>query len=279
MSAMEDLRVQNFDVPPHPKVKGLPGATLCPTDSASVPFGWPEFFSRFAHEFRTPLQVVLGYSELLGEEDLTPEQKEAVEAIQCAGRHLLALVADSLDLGLSESRNRVLRFEAIECSGLLADVVLQIRPLCAGKSITVAVGEAPSNPVLADRRRLVQVLLNLLSNAVKFTPDGGSIELLCSASDGEHVRFEVRDSGPGIPTAGLARLFRPFERLAPEIPGAGLGLAICRSLVEEMGGTLGATSAVGLGSTFWFELPVASVEVVSAPRDTGMLVGQSKLCA
>lgn len=261
-----------------PDLSEPPGRTLSPPVVAAEQFGWPEFFLRFAHEFRTPLQVVLGYSELLAADDLAPDQKEAVEAIRCAGHHLMALVADSLELGLSESRHRPLRLETVDCSRVLTDVELQVRPLTASKNILITV-ETARTSVLADRRRLVQVLFNLLSNAVKFSPEGGSVVLSCSSPEEGHVRFEVRDSGPGVPAEGLARIFRPFERLEPDVPGTGLGLAICRSLIDEMGGALGATSSAGLGSTFWFELPVPAVRAVMAPRGYDMRTHAGRLTA
>lgn len=268
--------MERIDAPPY--LNEPPGSTSFPPVAAARPFEWPEFFLRFAHEFRTPLQVVLGYSELLGADALAPEQREAVEAIQYAGRHLLELVADSLDLGLSESRHRALHVEAVDCSRLLTDVELQVRPLAASKDMLIVVETACAS-VLADRRRLVQVLFNLLSNAVKFSPEGGRIVLSCAAPERGHVRFEVRDSGPGVSTEGLARIFRPFERLAPDVPGTGLGLAICRSLIDEMGGTLGATSSVGLGSTFWFELPVPNLRAATAPMAHDMRTGRGRLSA
>ena len=221
-----------------------------------------EFLSRMSHELRTPLNAILGFSQLLELSPLSEPDARGVGYILQAGRHLVSLVDEVLDLARVEAGELGLNLTALpfdklaqECAGLVARSA-QLR----GITCTVEVCPACQVPVWADEQRLRQVLLNLLSNAIKYNQVDGQISLRCEQMPTGHVRLLVRDTGPGIPPGGLSRLFVPFDRLgqeSSEVEGTGLGLVVSRSLVEAMGGHLGVDSEVGRGSTFWVELPVA----------------------
>jgi signal transduction histidine kinase/ActR/RegA family two-component response regulator len=219
-----------------------------------------EFLSRMSHEFRTPLNAILGFGQLLELSELSDEDEEAVGHIVKAGRHLLALVNDVLDLSRIEAGAMTISLEPVHTGELLDDATALIRPLADARSITLVV--RPENCdayIRTDRQRCRQILLNLLSNAVKYNHDGGEVQVLCERRGSDQLRVSVRDSGPGIDPARQQRLFEPFERLGAEgsgIEGTGLGLALTKQLVHAMGGEIGVTSATGEGSTFWIDLPL-----------------------
>lgn len=220
-----------------------------------------QFLSTMSHELRTPLNAVLGFSDLLSEERYGPlneRQRRYVTHIHTGGTHLLRLINDILDLSKIEAGHLQLAIESVSVSSSFAEVLDTMRPLADKKSQTLVQHAVPDLSVRADATRFKQVLMNLLGNAIKFTPDGGKIELAAQRL-GEVVRVEVRDSGPGIPPGEQQRIFEAFYRLrqpdkAPE--GTGLGLAITRRLVELHGGHLGIESQPGLGSCFYFTLPI-----------------------
>jgi len=227
-----------------------------------------EFLSRMSHELRTPLNAILGFGQVLEMEPLVPEQREGVGHILKAGRHLLGLIDEVLDIARIEAGRMRLSLEPVSVKQVLDEVRSLIRPLAAERKMQfeVRAPEVAALYALADRQRLNQVLLNLLSNAVKYTPEGGTVTLVCEEAAGGRVRFEVRDTGPGIPPEKLGQLFTPFERLGVSgVEGTGLGLALSKGLAEAMGGTIGAESRVGQGSTFWVEL--ARVENANAEAE------------
>jgi signal transduction histidine kinase len=221
-----------------------------------------EFLSRMSHELRTPLNAILGFGQLLQLDDLPQEQAESVEHILGAGRHLIGLINEVLDLARIESGRLDLSPEAVEVYEVLKDTVDLIGPLAAERELTV---EAPSPPecswtVQADRQRLKQILLNLASNAVKYNRHGGSISLTCHAAEDGRLRIAVADTGPGIATDKLPRLFTQFDRLGAEhsnVQGTGMGLTLAKRLAEAMGGALTADSVEGQGTTFTLELALA----------------------
>jgi signal transduction histidine kinase len=219
-----------------------------------------EFLSRMSHELRTPLNAILGFGQLLELEDLTVEQAECVAHMLNGGRHLLGLIDEVLDISRIESGSLALSPEPVDLPAVVRDTVDLVGPLAAARQITVD-GPDPGEgglTVRADRQRLKQVLLNLASNAVKYNRHGGTIRVGCAPAGPGRVAVAVADSGPGIPPDKLARLFTPFDRLGAEhteVQGTGMGLALSRGLVEAMGGTLTAESAVGEGTTFTLELP------------------------
>jgi len=229
-----------------------------------------EFLSRMSHELRTPLNAILGFAQLLELDMLPVEQQASVDQIQRAGQHLLSLINEVLDISRIESGRLSLSLEPVDVGGLLDEVTMLLTPAAeaAGLSLTVASGEERGAFVRADRQRLLQVLLNLGSNALKYNERGGSVSFRTSFSAQDRVRFEVRDTGPGIPLDQQDQLFVPFSRLGAErsaVEGTGVGLALSKQLVELMGGAIGVESLPGHGSTFWVELGSAR----SKPTDKG----------
>ncbi|MDQ7858218.1 MAG: PAS domain S-box protein [Armatimonadota bacterium] len=227
-----------------------------------------EFLSRMSHEFRTPLNAILGFAQLL-QLEAGAEHQESVGHIMTAGRHLLDLVNEILDISGIESGRLRLTSEPVDAAAVVAEAADLMRPMAEGRRVAVEVDAASLRGlhVLADRQRLKQVLLNLLSNAVKFNVDGGRVIVRGAGDDAP--RLCVTDTGPGIAPEARSRLFRPFERLGAAqsgIEGTGLGLALCKSLIEAMGGAVGVDSAPGCGSTFWVELPAAEAPAQDALR-------------
>lgn len=218
-----------------------------------------EFLSRMSHELRTPLNAILGFGQLLETSTLTPDDEEGVGYILKAGRHLLALIDDVLDLSRIEAGMMTISLETVHAAELIEDTLALIRPLARSRTIDVrADGVDCDAYVMTDRQRGRQVLLNLLSNAVKYNHDGGWVEVACTSHEGV-LRISVEDSGPGIDPARLPQLFEPFERLGAEtsgVEGTGLGLALTKQLVERLGGHIDLDSTPGAGSRFWVDLPL-----------------------
>ena len=217
-----------------------------------------EFLSRMSHELRTPMNSILGFAQILARKPLPPDQMRSVDYILKAGRHLLELINEVLDIARIEANRMQLSLEPVGVNSILSEARNLIQPLASQRQcrIEARLDTAFDWHVRADRQRLNQVLLNLLSNAVKFNRPDGAVFLTSeySAEDGvERVWIRVRDTGPGIAAEKLDRLFIPFERLGADqsgIEGTGLGLALSKRLVEAMGGTLTVESTEGEGSTF-----------------------------
>jgi PAS domain S-box-containing protein len=229
-----------------------------------------EFLSRMSHELRTPMNSILGFGQLLAKHELSEEQRRSVDHILRAGKHLLKLIDEVLDISRIEANRQQLSIESVSVGAVVQEAVSLIRPLAAQHGCRVAddSGEACEHYVCADGQRLTQVLLNLLSNAVKYNRPGGSVALSCGVVEAVGVaprlRISVRDTGRGIPEEKLDQLFVPFSRLGAEqsdIEGTGLGLALSKRLVEAMGGAIGVRSVVGAGSTFSVELPLTESPV------------------
>ncbi|WP_371324667.1 ATP-binding protein [Dechloromonas sp. ZY10] len=230
-----------------------------------------EFLSRMSHELRTPLNAILGFAQVLelgGGSSLKPDQQEYVGHILQGGRHLLSLINEVLDLSAIEAGKLSIDHQEVNLGDLCRECLSLISPLAANRDITLR-QELPSDAtVLADRKRLKQVLLNLLSNAIKYNRPAGEVRVEAS-SDGDWLRLEVHDTGQGISHTQAERVFQPFERLGrEEIEGTGIGLAITRRLVELMGGEIGFDSQPGQGTCFWLRLPAACRTTVptSGPR-------------
>jgi signal transduction histidine kinase/CheY-like chemotaxis protein len=219
-----------------------------------------EFLSRMSHELRTPLNAILGFGQLLELSSLDDEDAEGVGYILKAGRHLLSLIDDVLDLSRIEAGMLTISLEPVEAAELIGDAVDLIRPLADSRSIRLTIdGGECARYVMTDRQRCRQILLNLLSNAVKYNRDGGDVDVSCALVGEELLRMAVRDTGPGIDPARIDRLFEPFDRLGAEssgVEGTGLGLALTKQLAERLGGSIGVHTAPGEGSTFWIDLPV-----------------------
>jgi len=234
-----------------------------------------EFLSRMSHELRTPLNAILGFSQLLSLEPLNPEQRDSVDHIVKAGKHLLELINEVLDISRIESGRLSLSPEPTAVDEVLRETLDLVRPLAMERGISLS--EEPREPdlhVLADRQRLRQVLLNLLTNAVKYNRHAGSVMVSCKYSGNGNLRLAVSDTGPGIDAAKVARLFTPFDRLGAEqtsVEGTGLGLTLSKRLVEAMGGSIGVESTTGAGSTFWIELPLTEGYLEREERVSGGL--------
>ena len=220
-----------------------------------------DFLAHMSHELRTPLNAVLGYAQLLERRDLAEADLSAVRTIHRSGEHLLSLITDLLDLSKIEAGRMELRAAPVRLRQAIAAVaeMVQVRAQEKGLAFQCVVAEDAPEAILADDKRLRQILLNLLSNAVKFT-GGGRVSLRVSMLDHDAeaatLRFEVQDSGPGIAPDELERIFQPFEQVG-EIQrregGTGLGLAIGRQLAGLMGATIQVQSRLGQGACFWFE--------------------------
>jgi signal transduction histidine kinase/CheY-like chemotaxis protein len=227
-----------------------------------------EFLARMSHELRTPLNAVIGYAQILKMDGgLTSRQRAGLDNIQAGGEHLLTLIVDILDLARIEAGRIELFPAAVQLKALLGSVsdIVRLRAEEKGLLFNVVIGEGLPTTVVADEKRLRQVLINLLGNATKFT-DAGHVTLRVDRLEAPteagamRVRFAVSDSGVGIEPEALPRLFRPFEQAGEahrRAAGTGLGLSISRQLVELMGGHLQVHSEPGAGSLFWFELALA----------------------
>lgn len=221
-----------------------------------------EFISRISHELRTPMNSILGFSQLLEtdhSEPLSERQQEFVAHILGAGQHLLILIDEVLDLSRIESGRMQLFMEMVDPGEVLQECVHLIQPLAEKHRVILEVRETPKTvpAVRADRTRLKQILLNLMSNAVKYNHAGGRAMVMCDEVSDEVIRISVTDTGPGLPEGRKDEVFEPFARLGAErseVEGTGIGLSITKRLVELMGGTLGVQSTPGEGSTFWVAL-------------------------
>ena len=224
-----------------------------------------DFLSRMSHELRTPMNSILGFGQLLQRGGLPQDQARSVDHILKAGRHLLNLINEVLEIARIEANQQQLSLEPVHAATLLNEALALVRPTAEQRPVQLALHPPHGSDayVRADQQRLMQVLLNLLSNAIKYNRPGGAVELLTRPVDGTDespfLAIGVRDTGPGIPADRLGELFVAFSRLGAErsgIEGTGLGLALSQRLVEAMGGRLRVESTVGEGSTFWVELPV-----------------------
>lgn len=220
-----------------------------------------EFLARMSHELRTPLCAVLGFAQLLELDELSTDQTQAVQHILKAGRHLLTLVDEVLDVSRIETGAMVLALKSVEPFSVVSETLKMMQPMAETYGIRLRL--EPSNiplSVIADVQRFKQILLNLLSNAVKYNRSGGQVSVKCGQVNDNLVRLEVRDTGTGIPAEKMSRLFTPFERLGAEetgIEGNGLGLTLTKHLVEAMHGHLQVRSEEGHGTTVWVDLPKA----------------------
>lgn len=212
------------------------------------------------HELRTPLNAILGFAQLMKMDDLSQEHDESVGRIVVAGKHLLTLINEVLDIASLQAGRMSLSVEPVSVAEVVSASLSLISPLVQQRDLVLD-SSLPDETVYvsADPQRLKQVLLNLLSNAAKYNSVAGTITVTGIEQDGTY-RIEVTDTGPGIPRDKLARIFVPFDRLGAEadsIEGTGLGLPLSKELVDAMGGRLGVNSAPGAGTTFFVELPVA----------------------
>ena len=228
-----------------------------------------EFLSRMSHELRTPMNAILGFSQLLELRSLPERDLGSVRHIHRAGEHLLALIDDLLDITRIETEQLKVSLRAVSLAEVLIEAERLVRAQAAQHEIALTIDHAGCRVnVPADPTRLRQVVVNLLTNAVKYNRQGGRVDVQCGPGAAGRVRLSVRDSGRGIAADKIGRLFQPFDRLDiddPAIPGTGIGLALSKQLVEMMGGTIGAQSVAGVGSTFWIEFDRAHEAQAEAP--------------
>jgi PAS domain S-box-containing protein len=224
-----------------------------------------QFLSRTSHELRTPLNAVIGFAQLLQmAERLDSDDQESVEEILKAGRHLLELINEILDISSIDSGQMTLSVTSVSVNELLQEALSFVGAWARDRDVQLQWTAPPDRHwhVLADGRRLKQVLLNLLSNAVKYNRSGGTVTVECwptQATPTPALRICVKDNGFGLSAEKIGRLFTPFDRLGAEqtgIEGTGLGLAYSKRMVTAMGGTLGMESMIGTGSAFWVDLPL-----------------------
>ncbi|MBS1728628.1 MAG: response regulator [Armatimonadetes bacterium] len=220
-----------------------------------------EFLSRMSHELRTPLNAILGFGQLLEMEVISDRQAENVGQILIAGRHLLNLVNDILDIARIETRKVNLSVEKVNLREVIEESFALLGPIATKNSITLEIEDLNCPDVWSDRQRLKQVALNLLSNGIKYNQAGGRVTVRAH-HHAEGLILEVSDNGIGIESQYLDRLFTPFDRLGSDnsqVEGSGLGLALSKTLVEAMGASMEVQSTYGKGSTFAIHFRKSSI--------------------
>ena len=225
-----------------------------------------DFISRMSHELRTPLNAILGFAQLMegGSPPPTPSQTKSLNEIVKAGWNLLDQVNVILEYAMVESGKALLSREPVSLVEVMSECKAMIEPLAKERGISLAFPQF-TNPwfLLVDKSWIKQCLINLLSNAIRYNKPSGAVVVECALSSSGSIRISVRDTGGGLSADQLAQLFQPFNRLGKELSadkGTGMSLAVTKRLVELMGGSIGADSAVGTGSVFWIEL-----NLVTAP--------------
>jgi signal transduction histidine kinase len=225
-----------------------------------------EFLANISHEFRTPLNAILGFAELLKEKpaDNAEKSRRYAQNIVTSGRNLLNMINDLLDLAKAEAGKMTLRIERTSIHELFDGLTNFFAPLWQEKMIDLKVDIADDIPILStDSGKLQQILYNLLSNAIKFTPERGRVEIIAKMADEKNVVISVIDTGPGIRKDDQKHIFEKFRQIDGSITrggsGTGLGLAICSELTNMLAGSIWVESEPGSGATFKIELPVELV--------------------
>ncbi|HWB58034.1 MAG TPA: hybrid sensor histidine kinase/response regulator, partial [Chthoniobacteraceae bacterium] len=227
--------------------------------------------TRLSHELRAPLNVVLGFSQLLEMNLAETEHVESAQHLVKAGKNLLALIDEALDISRIDADKVSLSLHVLPVGEVMLSAIEQARPIAAQRRIEFVdqLNSRGVKHVIADSQRLQQVFYNLLSNAVKYNKPEGRVTVWCAERAGNKLAVSVTDTGSGIPAEKLSQLFTPFERLGADqegIEGSGLGLALSKRLVELMDGALEVSSVPGEGSTFSVVLPMASSPVQKLER-------------
>lgn len=245
-----------------------------------------EFLGRMSHELRTPMNAILGFGQLLGMESLQGKEQSFLNEIMVAGRHLLVLIDEVLDLAKIESGKINLIFEDFSAIQLIEECISSISPFAAehGISLSLRADTCKDINLRMDRVRTREVLQNLISNAIKYNSDEGNVHVSCEQVTTEKLRINIADDGPGIEKEEMAMLFEPFNRMGREygeVEGTGIGLTIAKNLMEVMGGDIGVNSSPTGGSIFWIdcnighsiyqntsqpEKPKFDLEAISSPQ-------------
>jgi PAS domain S-box-containing protein len=229
-----------------------------------------DFLSSMSHELRSPLHAILGFTQLIesGAPLPTPAQKNSIDQILHAGWYLLELINEILDLAMIESGKVSMSIEATSLAEILSECEAMIEPQANKSGVKVVFPPVERAPFIsADRTRVKQVFINLLSNAIKYNRVGGTVTVTYAARTARRTRISFRDTGEGLSAEKMSQLFQPFNRLGQDTgstEGTGIGLALSKSLVDFMGGEIGAESTVGVGSIFWVELNSAADPAMTA---------------
>jgi PAS domain S-box-containing protein len=220
------------------------------------------FLAVISHELRTPLTGILGMTQVLRDKNLTSQQHEKIDIILRSGKHLLNLIDDILDFSKLEAGKLEMIYEEFDLYQLIKSIISDAYQLLSNKNVKLIINYDSSTPrkIIADSRRMQQIIMNFISNAIKFTTRGYIKIVVKSDKRSKRLKVSVKDTGFGIPKNKQNLLFQRFIQLdskySRKFTGAGLGLAISKQLVETMGGTIGVDSKYRQGSTFWFTLPL-----------------------
>lgn len=231
-----------------------------------------DFLSSISHELRTPINAILGFTGFLAhnpKEPLTMQQKESVDLVLTSGNHLLQLIDAMMDLSKIEEGQLRVSLQPISIRDIIDDCLHQIENQVKNHNIEIidTTSETDLPFVWSDKTRLAQVLANLLSNAIKYNRPGGTVTISCQKMPTQNLRISIADTGTGIPEDMQDHIFVPFDRLGQEagtIEGTGIGLTICKRVIEVLGGTIGFKSEESAGSTFWIDIPMSEDRVVDA---------------
>ena len=222
-----------------------------------------EFLSNMSHELRTPMNAILGFAQLLEydtSEPLTVSQQENVREIIKAGKHLLELISEILDLSRIESGRMALSIETVRLGDILEECFSWVQPLCGLSGVYLHNEAKPMYDVLitCDQMRIKQVVLNLLSNAIKYNKPNGSVSVRAACTNANFLELVIEDTGVGIRTEDLMKIFEPFHRIrqGKQVEGTGIGLTVSRKLLEMMNGEIEVMSTVGEGSLFKIKIPL-----------------------
>jgi two-component system CheB/CheR fusion protein len=296
LAAAHELGIPPVDMLSQPARELLWGTTLVTITLSAFLVGWiyeaiknrtiseleaanrakSDFLAHMSHEIRTPMTAILGFAEMLEDDKVGPEQAEHLRTIRRNGEHLLAVINDILDLSRVESGRVELEWSAVRPAVLVEEVAALIGPRARARGLDLDVEVDPALPpaIRSDATRLNQIVINLAANAVKFT-ERGRVRIAARAEGSEFVRFDVEDTGPGIPRDRLEAIFDAFAQgdasMSRRFGGTGLGLAISRRLARVLGGDLTVKSEVGRGSVFSLRVPnePALVSVARRPAAPG----------
>lgn len=226
-----------------------------------------QFLSRMSHELRTPMNAILGFSQLLRRHDLNEKQESLNDEILSAGRHLLSMISDILDLAVIEEGHISLSISEVPLYCLIEESISLVKHKLDFRNITIhnLVSEEDNITIRVDATRIKEVMVNLLTNAVKYNSDNGLVSIGYKVHDNSLVRIYVSDTGKGLTEENQTKIFEPFNRLGAEysdIEGVGIGLSISKKLMDVMDGSIRVESKKGHGSTFYLECPIGKrVEV------------------